>query len=748
MTDIRQKLLDAFAAEHRDHLAAVRDMLQTAEDTRYQDGVVDLSEMHRRLHSLKGAARATDLNPLETLAHRLETLLSRIQQKIVPLDGKTAQVIHGGLDGVEDWFAAFVSGEKLPLFDDLLSQVDALSGASETVKRAPLDVPKPLPPSLENGTEEDGLATSEGRPTSVSESLRIDAGSLDRLLGCTREILMSGGQLADVRAETANLTGRFDRLERSLERLQTVLALEGQNGAGGSFADGLRALHDATIEARSLSRDFRKFAGHQREFTWRTHRMAKSLRNEVQQVRMVTADSVFGGLRKMVRDIASDEGKRVTFRMTGGETRADRIVLQDLKDPLIHMLRNAIGHGIELPAERLKAGKAETGQIHLDISTRGSRLDVCVTDDGQGLNLEAITAKARELGLLKNGLNSVDSYVDAQLLLNRAGFSTSESVTDLSGRGVGMSVVHRAALRLQGDVVMSAPPDGGLSVTVSVPVSIMTTKLLIVRAGKAELGLPAAAVERIRSVSFEELETVDGKPVFAPDGEEEAISVVTLDPLFGGEQHGLSDNERMTLVQINTGGSRIAVAVDEAVSVIDSIVEEVTPVLPDNELVSGTSTLGGDRVISVVNPSGLLAYFKHRKVDVHFAQVGTGAREKTPTVMVVDDSITTRTLEKSILEANGYRVRLSVDGLDALEQLRAEPADLVVSDVEMPRMDGFSLLRELKRDKVLAKTPVILVTSRDDSDDRSRGLSLGADAYVIKQRFDQTDLLDTIRQLL
>lgn len=741
MTSLLERLLEAFAVEHREHLKVAREILRRASQPPSDVAPSDIVELYRRLHSLKGAARAADLRPIEALSHSLESLVARVQAGDLALDGATVAIVVASLDAIEDWFSAYSAGSEPPALDAVIAAVAPASG-SEAVPAAESRVVEAEAAPAEPPIAVDGKAMETWR-VQVRDSVHVDVESLDRMLQCTGEMLIASGVFRHVDADFKRVVRGVEGLKRDLEAYQAHLA---DGGEGGAAIDGdrLRAIHEMGIRVRGLATLVKGLDERQRASAWHTRQLTRRLHSEVQQVRMVPADSVVSGLGKMVRDIAADQRKQVEVRIVGGDTRADRVVLQQLRDPLVHILRNAIDHGIEMPDERRRAGKPETGTVTITVAARGSRLELQVADDGRGLDLARIEQAAREAGHLDG-----EGRFDPLSALVQPGVSTSESVTELSGRGLGLSVVHQTVASLQGDLALGPGAGGGLVLTISVPLSIGATSVVLIEAGGRRVAIPAHGVQRVCRVAADELKQVEGRPLLTIEGENEAIAVVNLDGILGGEAVPASVNGRIAIVILRSGGSRLGVSVDGVLGVREVVVEPVGEVLPESDLVVGTIVLEDGRVTPLLNPVALM---EDRGGAPAYARAPVArmseAQPEVPVILVVDDSITTRTLEKSILEASGYRVRLSVDGLDALEQLRSARADLVVTDIEMPRMDGFDLLREMKRDRDLREIPVVLVTSLGSAEHQRRGLSLGADAYVVKHRFDQTDLLDTIGQLL
>jgi two-component system chemotaxis sensor kinase CheA len=447
----------------------------------------------------------------------------------------------------------------------------------------------------------------------------------------------------------------------------------------------------------------------------------------------------------MMRDLARDESKEVEFRATSTGVHADRRVLEALKDPVMHVLRNAISHGIEAPRERIAKGKPAGGLVTLRIDTEGQRLTIAIQDNGRGVDFARVIEVAVRQGILSEVDAARHTPSELARILFRAGFSTSRSVTDLSGRGMGLSVVYEAVRRLHGDVDLR-PADGcGTSIHFSVPLSIATHRLLLASCGGQIFAVPIHEIERLHRIRFNSIQTVEGKPVIVLDGQ--------MTPLFSMHQllnleNSSGSTQPDVLGVMVLRGRKAAVAVDAFLRESDAVIQDLGPAAPRDGKVSGGILLEDGAVAFVLNLTELFDSSVHRELPSFSMPHEPAPEQAILSILVVDDSMTTRMLEKSILEAHGYRVRVAVDGLEALALLRAEKADLVIADIQMPRLDGFGLLEALKKDRNLNQIPVIVVTSLDRLEDQERGLALGADAYIVKQKFDQGELLAAIRQIL
>jgi two-component system chemotaxis sensor kinase CheA len=329
------------------------------------------------------------------------------------------------------------------------------------------------------------------------------------------------------------------------------------------------------------------------------------------------------------------------------------------------------------------------------------------------------------------------------------GFSTSTAVTDLSGRGMGLSVVAQSVARLQGRVNVEGGRDGGTRVTLTAPLSVASHRLLLVTCQQATYAVPLHAIERLRRLKLTDVETAGSKPVAKIDGQ--LLPLVSLAHLLNAAEPNVSlDDNALCVMIMATGTRRLAVAVDAFLAERDAIIKDLPAPANASPLIAGGILLEDGAVCLVLNSAALLDGFQQSSSDFGVAAAAGPAPvdARSREILVVDDSLTTRTLEKSVLEAHGYQVAIAVDGVDALTYLRSRPVGLVISDLEMPRLNGFGLLEEMKRDPRLARVPVIIVSSVENPEDQARGLTLGADAYIVKRRFDQQELLETIRQIL
>ncbi|HEV3342187.1 MAG TPA: response regulator [Pirellulales bacterium] len=754
--DLNQKLLAAFQVEHVEHLEGIRACLDR---WRQEEDAPDVDEAFRRAHSLKGAARVTGLAPVETLAHHLENLFALLRAKTLPADDQVVHVIQDALDAIEDSAACLLAGQTAPDSCNALKRINDL--AESAARRSPPNVAAPRSsgppmPSVETtppGAESRPAASSEERPAKggslpLTETVRLRTESLDRLVESTSQLLTENLQqdvlareLAAIQQQLAAVQGEWDELQRTANGAGHRPEIAAEPPGGPKYADLVRH------ELGELSRRVRKTRLLHKQSSWSMRLLAQQLQTDVRDARMVPAESEFQGFRKMLRDLARDEQKQLDFRVAGFETFADRMVLQALKDPLMHVLRNAVTHGIEPPDERARRGKAPAGVVQLTIEAIGNRLTIVVEDDGGGVDLRQVAGAAVEGGFLSEAEARACPADELTRLLFQSGFTTSAVATELSGRGMGLSAVKEAVTRLQGQVELRPRAAAGTVVSITVPLAICTHRLLLVDYRGQTVAIPFFGIEALDQVKIRDVQSVEGVPMVASEGQ--LTPLATLAALLDENDAGIGvEGDRLPLVIVRSGKGRLAIAVGSLIAERGALVKELGPPADKLGVFLGGILLEDGCVAPVLNPAELINRFRSLKQTPVFAPPATAAQHGRSTILVVDDSFTTRTLETSILETNGYEVRVAVDGVEALQRLRSDKIDLVISDIQMPRLDGFGLLRAIKQDQRLARTPVIMVSSVDGAEEQERGLSLGADAYIVKRRFDHQELLRVVQQVL
>jgi len=736
--DLEHRLRSAFAQEYIDYLQGIRSWIENVGQCDH--GLVGIEEAVRCAHSLKGAARIASVPTVDSLAERLEMLLSQIRNGQISLGASLIDAIQRALTTIETCVAApaKIDDAQVANLLEALQQLMALEVATDLFTDS-------SPSSIDHQTLPASARDSTPAATSLGpvDTVRLSTGKLDRLLQSTGELMTETLKQDLVAHDLHALSREIGGIETHWKVLKKSLGV----GRLAPTLDVNRVGHALSLieeKLQSLSRRARSVRMVQQRSAWSFRLLSNQLQQEVGGARMVPAESVFQGFRKMMRDLARDEGKQIEFQVCGFEVAADRMVLQALKDPVMHALRNAVTHGIERPELRERQGKAACGLVLLSIAAVGNRLTIAIEDDGHGVDLAQIADTAIRQKLLPES-EAANTTVLTRMLF-QPGFSTASAVTELSGRGIGLSVVKDTVSRLQGEVELQPREGSGTILSISVPLAVSTHRLLLISCQGQTFAIPLYGIESLQRLPSRNLETVEGRPVIHLDGQ--LTPVVPLAHLLHMDDSAAEfEKETLSLVVLRSGRMRLAVVVDVLLAEREGLIKKLGAPAACLPTFCGGVLLEDGTVALVLNPAELTEGFRPGQGTLSLPRVESAAMPAT-TILVVDDSFTTRTLETSILETHGYSVRVAVDGLEALDKLRSEKIDLVITDIQMPRLDGFGLLEEMKKDPRLAHIPAIIVSSVDQRSDQQRGLSLGANAYIVKRKFDHQDLLQTIQQIL
>ena len=760
------KFMARFVDEARDHINKLNDGLVRLE--KHPEDTETINDVFRSAHTIKGSSRMMKLNSITDVAHKMEDVLGALREKKLYHSRELANVLFKGIDCITVMIDKVAAGQKLDedtivLCDELTKAVDgqfASVGGAIRVNSVAATEPLPIPTAelskvqavAEEKTEKPEAAPPKPEEVSVadaplsdaiqaaalkekghrpSESIRVNAEKLDELIRLMGEIVSHQNRLkqrlSDIREAERTARQNMD-LSACLEQVDAS-----HNGNLSGIIQSGRSLY---LSLKQLSLSMRDDANMQELLT-------SELQEKALMLRMVPLATVFDTFPRMVRDLSQSQGKSVDLLIEGGDIGLDKKMIEKIGDPLVHMLRNAVDHGTESRDERLKAGKTEQGSIRLFASYDAGSVLIELSDDGNGISLEKIREKAlRKKMFSETELNAMadDEIVD---LIFQPGFSTSAIITDISGRGVGMDVARKNIVEeLKGSIKIETMAGRGTRFLIRVPMTLAVMRVLLVEAAGAKFAVNTHYVDEIiRGSETEIINVLDRKAIRL---REELIPVVHLETVLNLVGKGKEENGNLLVLVTRVGNEKLGLIVDALLDEEDMVIKSLPPHMKNIRLVSGVTITGRNEVINILHVPGLIMEAGETK------RAHSPAKKEADAIriLVVDDSANTREIEKSILEAYGYAVDLAEDGMEAIEKALEQRYDLVVTDVEMPRLDGFSLTERLRKDESYKNTPVIIVTSREKDEDKKRGIMVGANAYIVKGAFDQTNLLETVQNLI
>ncbi|AWV05074.1 hybrid sensor histidine kinase/response regulator [Burkholderia sp. JP2-270] len=719
-----QRLLATFAVEADERLNAMSAILLELARRGAAEHCAQLIEtLFREVHSLKGAARAVNRDDIEAICQTLESALASAKCS-----------------------ASALSPALLDMFDERLDELTALLAGNDASGAHTDRSGETAVETLRNRASSPSLPLPGGTPR--FESVRISTARLEGLhaqaealtayqysLHDLVQILhVLAAMVAQFRKSWSKPAGEARRRQRARE--QTTHERDGLTD------EILRAEDFVRIVADQLSRLQAKSQRIQHAMSSAT----AQLQDDIRQALMLPFAFLLDMLPKLVHDLARDSGKLAELRVEGGTTGVDRRILEQLKDPLIHLIRNAIDHGIEHPDERQRRGKPRAGLVRLAVMPRdGNKVEMVLADDGVGIDLATVTAAA-----IRTGLVAPDNTLDMRTaldLLFESGLSTIPTPTALSGRGLGLAIVREQVTRLGGRIEITQPSRGGCEFHIVVPSTLAAFRGVIVSTVGRHFVVPLRNLVRVTRVDPGNVKTVENCASVEVDGE--VLALVYLADVLGlVAADALRPGRYLYLALLENGAQRIALGVDEVVGDQEVQVRGLGPQLERVRNIAGATVLGDGRVALVLSVPDLFESASRASTCMPAQSETSGARQARRSLLVVEDSITSRSMLKSILESAGFDVTTAVDGLEGLAAARSGTFDLVLSDVDMPRMNGFEMTTELRRDKRLSDLPVVLVSTMDSREDKARGLEVGANAYIVKGSFEQSDLLETIRGLL
>ena len=788
------ELRKVFAIEAEEHLqtivAGLINIEKNKDSTEYKNII---EAIFRAAHSLKGASRTVNMTGIGLVCQSLESVFSAMKNGFLTLGFGDFDTLHRAVDGISSMLAS-PSCEGDAAVDTLIEPLDRIINVSERFSKQQDSVKQEssllladtllFEPFVDRTTalgrpEESGLSFVVEEPfwglerngpeqtlieqvqkvspestslapardiATVAETIRVEVPKLDSILLQAEELI------------SIKLAG-----EQRISELGDILSLFGPwkkewQKAGARVRNGKREMnkppfftsfdwsYSRMLEVEAKIEDLRKVL----HSDLRTNGMlVDRLLEDAKNVLMLPFSTMLKALPKMVRDISRQQNKEIDLVVSGGDIKVDKRILERIKDPLVHLIRNSIDHGIEKKDTRLANNKPVVGTISISISQlEGTKIQVLVADDGSGIDLVHVVENAVKRSLVsEEDANALDEESALQLIF-QSGVSSSDIITDISGRGLGMAIVKEAVDKLGGSISIETRKEKGTKFRICLPLTLATFRGILVREYGHIFTLPTSSVERVVRIRKDEVKSVENRETVAVEGVPLSLvrlgAVLGLDPVADGSE----ERKLMTVLILKSSQSRMAFVVDKLLNEQEILIKGLGKQLVRVRNIAGATVLGSGQVVLVLNVVDLMRSAIHAAKTATTVRLAAKVEAKRKVVLVVEDSITSRTLFKNILASAGYNVHTVVDGMEAWIALKEKPFDIVISDVEMPRMNGFDLTAKIRGEAKLAELPVILVTSLVSRQDRERGVDVGANAYIVKSNFDQSNLLEAVRRLV
>jgi chemotaxis protein histidine kinase CheA/ActR/RegA family two-component response regulator len=731
------KFIIRFIEEARDHIQRLNEGISALEqgDTNPET----INAIFRSAHTIKGSSRMLKLNTVSELAHKMEDVLGALRDGSKAFTPELAQVLYRAIDGLAamvDQLDSTKDGASVTPASEALFQALAQTLEAGVVTEAPkADItlapaattppiaattatPSPVEVTPPPVTEQASTTTQ----LKTSDTVRIRLNKLDELLGLMGEVLSSHSRMRQRLFEIQH----FEReaTQKAIPTPENTMLLQQLHAFNKDFKN------DVQLQEVQMN----------------------ELLDKALIMRMLPLAIVFEPATRIVRELGQSVGKQVSCQIIGADIELDRQLIDKLADPIIHLIRNAIDHGIESADKRLAAGKAAQGKITLSARQDAGWVLIEVGDDGGGIPIDTVRDKAIRKGITsaeKAATLSEHEIIDFIFL---PGFSTNAIITDLSGRGVGMDVVKKTIIEdLHGSVAVETQTGIGTRFQLRLPMSLAVMRVLLVQAGGHTWGFTAQYVSELLRVAPANLLTITERQAIILRNE--FIPVVSLRELTGiADMSAANSNRDLLLVVIQVRSEKIALIVDQLEDERDMVIKPLPKHLQFIEQVSGMVVTGKNALVNILHAPALLAMARQsrRKTSSQETEAHNNQQhvQRVWHILVVDDSLNTREIEKDVLEAYGYQVTLAEDGQDGLNKAREGDFDAVLTDVEMPNMDGFTLTATLRQEEKYRHKPIIIITSREKEEDKRRGVQVGADAYIVKGDFDQSNLVETLNALL
>ena len=765
-----KRLHAMFLIEAEEHISALSlGLIELEKSPTSKKSSEIIETIFREAHSLKGAARSVNRLDIESVCQVLESIFAKLKSDQLSFTPSHFDIIHKAIDTLSNILnnnESKSSDSNRDIIRELKNILEPTYELIEEEKETPQKVIEEKPkqisepqtiiekaqieiksndniPILEFNKDEKEISSKFEQEKSVEKSFQLDTVRIQTSKLDT--IYLEAEQMIQSKIAYAQRYSDLNILYDDVISWKTALQKWGNQDIANKELKEFINWNNEKIEEveRNIFTLTRAFENDQRSHG----RMIDDHVESTKKILMHPISIIVEGFPKMVRDLARSQKKEVELIITGKEIEVDKRILEELKDPLIHLLRNCVDHGILKPDERQNLNKSKQGKINLNFSVLdGRNLEISISDDGAGINTEKVITEATKLGLTTKEKAEKMNNPEILSLIFKTGLSTSAIITDISGRGLGMAIVREKVEKLNGKLSIESQQNIGTSFRLIMPLTLSTFRGVMVKAAENKFFLPTINVESALRLKKEEIKTVENRDTILIG--EDIIGIVKLCDVLGINEKIKESEEFIQIIVVSQGEERIGFKVDEIYDEHQILVKNLGKQLKKVKNISGATVLGSGEVVPVINVSDLMKSALETATSSRIKEDIKNENETIYKILVTDDSITSRTLIKNILETYGYDVTTAVDGLDAYTKALVGEFDLIVSDVDMPRMSGFELTAKIRKEKKLSEIPVILVTALESREDREHGIDVGANAYIVKSSFDQSNLLEVVNKLL
>ncbi len=776
--DFLKKILASFKLEAQENIDSLYDnliKLEKEDDEAFKKDLIE--KIYRSAHSLKGASRAVSMQDIERVCHAFEDVMSGVREGIISLNTSIFDILHKTVDLIAVLLNSNADTEDEELIDRISNHIDLLalietgeniagnqSSEASVIDNNIVEDSKEVGKSLlvneeDNTTDAEELAKKvntlvDKTKSTTSSTIRVSNNKLDRLLFQTEKLLEikltsieRNNNLKDIvdklymwEREYENYNNKLKAIKRKVEEAEyDKIEIKSRD-----LSDMIDVLEWAGSSVKEMHLDIEALCKTDDANNYSTSVNIHNILYDVKNIITIPFSSLSNKFPKMVRDISKDLGKNVDFQIIGENIEIDRRVIEKIKDPLIHIIRNALDYGIEASSERIAKNKSYSGNITLRIERcESSNIQITLEDDGNGIDID----KVKNIIAKNKNIESI-THEDCLNYIFKSGVSTSDIVTDISGRGIGLAIVWDNIDQLGGKVTVETEKDKYTKFIMNIPSSLLTYRGVIIDVSGNKYIIPTSKVEKVLKVDKSDIKSINNKSTISYMGN--IISIVNLSDILSlNNTNTNAHSENILLLIFNNAGKNIAFIVDAVNGEQEVLIKKFNKQLTRVRYISGATVLGSGKVVPILNVSDVLkAACNESNITGITNRVSNSNIVETKSVLVVEDSVTSRMLLKNILESSGYVVDTAIDGVEGYTRLSEHKFDAVISDVEMPRMNGFELTEKIKKDDKTKSIPVILVTSLSKREHKEKGIDVGANAYIVKSSFDHSNLLEILESLI